>query len=317
MEGIRGVMSFVAVAEQGSFAAAGRALGISAVAVSKNVARLEAQLGVRLFQRTTRQLALTGEGTQFLSDCAPPLRELASAHQRVRASGSDAAGVVRVTAISSLVREYIAPALGEFYRRHPRVTLQMTLSETVADMVGERFDVGLRVGALEDASFVARRLGPMRFPICAAPSLLARHGVPSTLDALALMPALLLQRGPDEPPASWWMASAKGRVNLQPRPVLVCNDLQALLAACLGGAGLAQLPLPLALPSLRAGALRTVMPGSADDSLSLFVHYPSRRQLPPRVRAFVDFAIEKLDRHPDFEAPLSVMSPSDHHASAG
>ena len=300
MDSIRGVISFVTTAQTGSFARAAHALAVSPVAVSKNVARLERQLGVRLLQRSTRKLSLTREGEAFLEQCAQPLRDLADAHQRMREGAGEAAGPVRVTAVSPFVRDSLAPHLPEFAARYPGVQLEIHLSETAVDMIGGRFDVGIRVGALHDAGYVARSLGPLRFVICAAPAYLKAHGVPRSTDELAAHAALRLQRDTDERPADWALATERGRIVLPVRGPLVCNDLMTLMQACIAGTGLAQLPLPMALPALRAGKLRVVLPESTLEGLQLYVHYPSRRHLPVRVRAFVEFVVDKLENHPDF-----------------
>jgi DNA-binding transcriptional LysR family regulator len=301
MDSIRGVMSFVQAAQTGSFARAANVLGVSPVAVSKNVARLEASLGVRPFQRSTRKLALTREGEAFVEQCERPLRDLAQAHERTRESATQPVGRVRVTAVSPFVRSYLAPLLPEFAQRHPGVELDIEVSEAVADLIGEKFDVGIRVGALADSAYIARRLGPLRFVVCGAPDYLARNGVPGSIDDLMHHSALSTRDPAQTRSAGWLLAGPGGRLVLPVRGPLICNDLLTLMQACVAWAGLAQLPLPMALPALRAGGLKVVLPETAVEGLHLYVHYPSRRHLPARVRAFVEFVVEKLEKHPDFQ----------------
>jgi LysR family transcriptional regulator, regulator for bpeEF and oprC len=300
MESLRGMVSFVQTARLGSFVKAAAALEVSAVAVSRNVARLEAQLGVRLFARTTRQLSLTDEGQALLAQCEAPLEQLENAFRRSRESSEEPSGRVRVTAVSPFARSYLMPQLGEFNARYPKVELDVELSEQVTDLVADQFDVGIRVGPLRDASFIARPLGPLGLVLCASPAYLAKNGVPQNLADLATHKRLVLKLGMSSSILSWWFQSSKGVVEHVPEGPLRCNDFLALSEACCGGLGLAQLPLVVALPALRAGRLRVLLPESVPKTLRLFMYYPDR-QLPARVRVFVDFVMEVLQHHPDLD----------------
>jgi DNA-binding transcriptional LysR family regulator len=316
MESLRGMVSFVQTARLGSFVRAAQALGVSSVAVSRNVARLEAQLGVRLFARTTRALSLTAEGSALLAQCEAPLEQLATAFSASRAAADAPSGRVRVTAVSPFVRAYLAPQLPAFHARYPQVELDIELSEQVADMVADRFDVGIRVGPLRDANFVARPLGPLALALCAAPTYLARAGVPQQVADLAQHTGLALKLTGAPAAAPWTLQSDqnsgqnKGPQSLVQLPVngpLRCNDLLALLEACCAGLGLAQLPLVVALPALRAGRLQVVLPHTAPQGLQLFMHYPDR-QLPARVRVFVDFCVALMKNHPDLDVPAAQFA---------
>ncbi len=300
MESLRGMVSFVQTAHLGSFVKAAAALEVSAVAVSRNVARLEAQLGVRLFARTTRQLSLTDEGQALLAQCEAPLEQLENAFRRSRASSDEPTGRVRVTAVSPFARSYLMPKLGEFHARYPKVELDVELSEQVTDLVADQFDVGIRVGPLRDASFIARPLGPMAMVLCASPAYLAQNGAPQKLADLVAHRRLVLKLGASGSILSWWFQSSKGVVEHTPEGPLRCNDFMALSEACAGGLGLAQLPMVVALPALRAGRLRVLLPDSVPKTLRLFMYYPDR-QLPARVRVFVDFVMEVLQNHADLD----------------
>ncbi len=300
MESLRGIVNFVQTARLGSFARAAKALGISSVAVSRNVARLEAQLGVRLFARTTRQLSLTNEGAALLAQCEAPLEQLDTAFKRSRESADAPSGRVRVTAVSPFARTYLMPRLGEFHARYPLVELDIELSEQVTDLVAERFDVGIRVGPLRDTSFVARPLGPLKLALCAAPDYLAAAGVPHSIADLARHRGLALTPTGALNAMPWWLQGPDGYVELPVSGPLRCNDFLALTEACCAGMGLAQLPLVVALPALRAGRLKVVLPQAAPQGLRLFMHYPDR-QLPARVRVFVDFVLALMQTHPDLD----------------
>jgi DNA-binding transcriptional LysR family regulator len=309
MESLRGILNFARVAELGSFAQAARELGISAVAVSQNISRLEKGLGVRLLARSTRQLSLTAEGQAFLAQCREPLAELDRACRQAKDDTQHPRGRLRVTAVSPVAYLYLVPALPLFFERFPDIELELELSEDANPLIGRRFDVGIRVGALLDAAFVARPLGPLRMLTLAAPAYLAAHGKPQTPDDLAHhrllvahftdreqpTPFMLQSRSTPDGPALPRMLPTTG--SLAGR--FVCSDYRGLLAACEAGLGIAQLPQPVALAALRAGRLQLLLADHTLQGLQLFLHYPSRQQLPARVRAFVDFVVQQFGGHPD------------------
>ena len=310
MESLRGMVSFVQVARSGSFVRAAEALGISSVAVSRNVARLEAQLKVRLFARTTRHVSLTAEGVALLARCETPLAELASAFDESRDAAGAATGVVRVTAVSPFVRAYLAPGLARFHQKHPAVIVDIECSELVTDLVASRFDVGVRVGPLQDAGFVARPIGALELVLCAAPSFLAQPGVDLSLDNLALRHGLGLRRPGEQGSAPWRLQGGQGPVAVPIGGPLHCNDFATLAAACKAGLGVAQLPLVQVLPELRSGELQVLHPELSPKGLQLFLHYPDR-QLPARVRVFVDFVLETSRDHPDLAVtPMDMAQPA-------
>jgi DNA-binding transcriptional LysR family regulator len=315
MQSLRGILNFVRVAELGSFAAAARELGISAVAVSQNISRLEAALNVRLLARSTRALSLTPEGQAFLAQCRAPLAALDAACSDARSGAHHASGLVRASLVSPVAYLYVVPLLGRFFERHPQVRLALELSEDTAPLVGKRFDVGIRVAPMADAAFVARPLGALQLPLCAAPSHLQLHGTPRNEEALVSgrHALLCLQPAGQESPLPFFLQSPGSGGGVRTLPTrdsfrLACSDYRSLLLACIDGVGIAQLPLPLALPALRSGALRCVLPESAPQGWKLFIHYPSRKQLPARVRAFVDFCIEHLADHDDLKVELSTLA---------
>lgn len=309
MESLRGILNFARVAELGSFAQAARELGISAVAVSQNISRLEKGLGVRLLARSTRQLSLTAEGQAFLAQCREPLAELERACRQAKDDTQAPRGRLRVTAVSPVAYLYLIPALPLFFERYPEIELELELSEDANPLIGRGFDVGIRVGALQDAAFVARPLGPLRLLTLAAPAYLAAHGCPQTPDDLERhrllvahftdrdqpTPFMLQSRATADGPALPRMLSTTG--SLAGR--FVCSDYRGLLAACEAGLGIAQLPQPLALDALRAGRLKLLLADHTLTGLQLFLHYPSRKQLPARVRAWVDFVVAQFGGHPD------------------
>src|SRR5262245_2558528 len=254
VESIRGLVGFVRTVGAGSFAGAAKELGVSAVAVSKNVQRLERQLGVRLLQRSTRKLSLTAEGRLFYERCTGPLRELESAQAAVKDKGRAPAGRLRVTSISPFGRAYLLPLLPAFSRRYPQIEIELQLDDAVSDMIAEGYDVGIRAGEMRDSTMVAREIAPLHFVVCGAPSYLKQQGVPRRPDDPARHNCLRLQ-GRVAPAANWLVGP--GRVPVSPAVTgnLLAGDVTTLVMAAVHGQGLAFAPLPFVLPMFRSGEL--------------------------------------------------------------
>jgi DNA-binding transcriptional LysR family regulator len=309
---LRGILNFTRTAELGSFAAAGKDLNISAVAVSQNISRLEQSLGVRLFARSTRALQLTPEGEAFLEQCKAPLAQLDAACKEISTDARSAAGKVRATIVSPLATLYLIPLLPEFFKRYPDIQLELELSEDSTSLIAKRFDVGIRVGILNDATFVARPLGPLKLLLCASPKYLATRGVPKLVKDLENHSLLQLQVTGQEQATPFFFQTCienERKMQLVQLPGrFICNDFNSLLRACVDGVGVAQLPLPLALPALRSGELQIVLPEVMPQGWQLFIHYPSRKQLPVRVKAFVDFCLEHLGDHVDLKVDVTELN---------
>jgi DNA-binding transcriptional LysR family regulator len=288
MDSFSGLESFVRAADLLSFAEAGRALGISASAVGKNVARLEQQLGLRLFHRTTRQVRLTQEGTLFHERCRRILDELHDARAAMQAAAEAPRGRLRVS-LPTIGYRFLLPVLPEFQARYPEVELDLDFNDHLVDVVEAGLDVVIRSGELADSRLVARRLGPFRFILAASPAYLAERGVPLTPADLAGHSSLryrFLNSGKLE---EWTLPG------LPAMPIaLVCNNMEAMLGAAVSGLGLAYMPDFLARDALARGELQQVLAEQLTHSGQFSALWPSSRQLSPKVRAFVDFASERL-----------------------
>ncbi|HDR9699473.1 TPA: LysR family transcriptional regulator, partial [Burkholderia aenigmatica] len=195
-ERLRGVAEFVDVVESGSFAAAALRLGVTRSAVAKVVARLERRLGARLLQRTTRQLGLTDEGLVYYEQCRRLLAELGETEAALDAGQREPAGRLRVSVPVLFGRQCVAPVMRRLVERHPRLEIDVSFSDRVADLVNDGFDIAVRIGELADTSaLVGRKLGVQRMGICASPTYLERHGRPAGLDALASHVGIAYSRG--------------------------------------------------------------------------------------------------------------------------
>jgi len=308
VKGIRGIVGFVRTVEAGSFAGAAKKLGISPVAVGKNVQRLERQLGVRLLQRSTRKLALTEEGRLYYERCTGPLRDLENAQSAIAEKGRSPSGTLRVTSLSPFGRAYVLPLLPAFSRLYPAIELELHLDDAVSDMIAGGYDVGIRAGDARDGAMVMREVAPLNFVVCGAASYLAERGAPTTPADLAAHNCLRLRgRGPAGRALNWSLGP--GRIAVSP-PVsgnFLTHDITTLVAAAVHGQGLALAPLPLVLPLFRTGALKPVLPECVSPAARIYIHYVSRKNLPARVKVFVNFMLERLRSNPDLTSDPQVL----------
>jgi DNA-binding transcriptional LysR family regulator len=310
MNSLKGIASFVAVATAGSFAAAAKQQGVSAVAVSKNVATLERQLSVRLFQRTTRQLQLTPEGQSYLSQCLAPLRALEAAQVAVQKSNKALSGLVRVTSVVPFGTGFVLPLLAQFHALHPKIQVQLHLDDEVSDMVAAGYHLGIRVGRPQDSSLVARPIAPLPFVVCASPAYLAAQGHPQLVADLARHACLRLSRVGLADPMPWFLRGMTPELGQTLSGPLQTNDFSALVAAAVLGQGLACVPLPLVMPLFRSGQLRPVLMDCIRTDLDVYLHYPNRKNLPARTRALLEFLVDQLRREPDLQTDVpSLIAP--------
>ena len=311
VESIRGVVGFVQTVAAGSFAGAAKALGVSPVAVSKNVQRLERRLGVRLLQRSTRKLSLTEEGRLFYERCTGPLTELEHAQKAVKDKGRSPAGTLRVTSLTPFGRVYILPLLPEFSRLYPDIEVELHLDDAISDMIAGGYDVGIRAGGMKDGTMVAREIAPLHFVVCGAPSYLAKNGIPGKPADLAGHNCLRLRsRTAPGRAINWHLGPDKVAVSPPIRGNFLANDITTLVIAAVHGHGLVHGPLPFVLPRFRDKALVPLLPDWISNPGRLFIHYPNRKHLPARVRSFVNFMLERLRKNPDLtQDPRSLVAP--------
>ena len=286
---------FIEVARKRSFIRASEQLGASVSAVSRSVAALEARLGVRLLQRTTRSVGLTEAGGAYFRRCETLLSELESAEAEASALGEELQGRLRVSAATGLGMTHLVPAVPEFLSRHPRLSIDLNLSNRYVDLVEEQFDVAFRVGALGDSRLVARRLAPNRRVLAASADYVARRGTPRHPRELAACACLVLDVG--DHPTRWELHRRGVSVTTPVQAVLRSNHALALHDACRRGAGIALLPEFVVAEDFAAGRLQPVLPAWASQEQGIFAIYPGYRFVPRKVAAFVDYFEERLRQH--------------------
>lgn len=290
---------FVQVVRKGGFSAAGRALGLSPSAVSKIVGRLEDRLGARLLQRTTRRLSLTEEGRTFCDRCLRILADIDDAEQTVGRLRSTPGGTLRITAAVAFGTYQLVPLLPEFVERYRLINLDLTVTDRIVDLVEEGADLGIRIGARFESSLVSRLLAEDFRIICAAPSYLDRYGVPQVPADLAQHNCLAWSGDSHGDLNEWPFTGPDGPYTVTARGNTRVSNGETLFEMTHAGLGVAQLAEFRVGEDVRRGRL---VPLLADHHrpkpLPIHVVYPHRRHLSPKVRAFVDFLVEKFTPSP-------------------
>jgi len=288
MKQLQGLLALIEIAAAGSLAGAARRLGVTPAAVSKSLARLEEQLGVRLVQRSTRTARVTDEGARFVAKARDALRLLDEAVAEVSQAAQAPAGVVRISTGAAFGRLWVLPALPAIAERYPQLSIEVELDNTPVDLVANGIDIAIRGGSVPDAGFVARRVCRLPVVLVASPGYLARAGVPLAHGDLAAHRCVQL-RFADRTAAPWSFRVNGRRVAVTPHAALVGSDSDAVVELALAGGGVAQCALYQALPHLQAGRLKAVLADSHDAGAREFVLvYPHRQFLAPRVRVVVE-----------------------------
>ena len=294
IESLSGIATFVAVARAASFTQAGDMLGISKSAVGKAVARLEQRLGVKLFHRTTRRLALTADGEAYFAVCARALEGIAEAENSLGTLLLVPAGRLRVDMPAAFGRKVMLPILLDIGRAYPGLQMTLSFTDDVIDLVEEGVDLAIRFGTMEDSSdLVARRLTSHRWAICAAPDYLAQYGTPQTLADIAAHRCIVgYRRGR---PLAWHVSEGSDGSNaarLVPPPTYQISDAEAMIDAALAGVGLCQMPLALLRPHIDAGRLVTVLDDFTARQIDVHAVWPRTAHLRPKVRHVVDTLVK-------------------------
>lgn len=284
--------AFVEVVKAGAFIKAADALDLSKAAISRQIADLERRLGTRLIHRTTRRLSVTDEGQRFYEQAKELLAGVDTAEAEVMTHSKEVGGHLRINAPLSFGVLHLAPVWAAFKAKHPKATLDVTLGDHVVDLVNDGYDLAIRIAQMQDSTLVSRRLATTRMVLCASPAYLKRHGTPRHPRVLAKHSTIaytLLSTGDD-----WRFTGPDGPVIARVNPCMHTNNGDTCRAAALAGTGIILQPSFMVGEDLRRKTLVELMPEFHSVELGVYAVYPTRRYLPLRVRAMVDFLADRF-----------------------
>ncbi|MGO4704874.1 LysR family transcriptional regulator [Microvirga sp. 2MCAF38] len=303
LDRVTGMQVFARVGTLGNFSAAARALNLSQTMVTKHVSALEDRLGVKLLNRSTRGMTLTEAGRSYLSACERILAEIEEADASASLDRVEPRGTLKLNVPLAFGIREIAPALAEFSRLHPAVTVDLGLTDRYVDLIEEGWDLAIRIGRLKDSGLVARRIAPCRVVVCAAPSYLFTHGTPRTIADLQQHNCLGYTL-PNALGANRWTFGENSEIVAPVSGNLRANNGDALLAAALAGQGLIYQPTFIVGDSLRAGALMRIDLDCPPHEFGVHAILPSGRQAPAKVRVFIEFLAERFAPEPAWDREL-------------
>lgn len=289
-----GIEAFLRVAKHRSFSAAAADLGVSPSAVSQSIRALEARVGAPLFMRTTRSVGLTQAGELFLERAAPSYAGLADAYEAARNLGERPAGRLRINLMRGAIQPLFEPILAGFCDAYPDIEIEIFADDSLADLSGGGFDAGIRMGEMLEADMVAVRLSkPFRWLAAATPAYFERFGRPATPEELKghRCIRLRLASGGLLP---WQFADGNRQIDVGVTGPVIVNDASGLMVAVQTGVGIAMVAEPTAQSLVESGALEFVLERYAVSSSGLFLYYPSRKQVMPKLRAFIDYVRDHL-----------------------
>ena len=298
MDSVVGMRVFARVVETGNFSAAARQLGVAPSSISRQIGDLEDELGARLFQRTTRKLSLTEAGQLYYGRARQILVDVDEANIAVSQISGAPSGILRLTATAGIGRMHIAPALLDFHEKFPAVKIGLSLSDRVVDLVEEGFDLAIRVGRQRDSSLVARKIKSSHRVVCASPEYLDKMGAPRTPADLEDHNCLTFRAQPGS--NVWTFRGAQGKIEVQASGSLFADSADALPAAATAGLGVILAPSWLIECDLVEDRLKEILPDYQvmPDAMPIYAVYPQQRHLAPKVRAFIDFLVERFQETP-------------------
>lgn len=304
---------FARVARTGNMSQAGREMGLSPAVVSKRISLLEERLGVRLFQRTTRQLTLTETGEGYFKRIVDILSLVAEAEDYVSRRNTNPKGVLKVTAPTTFSRLHIMPKLPEFLAQYPDIELDFHLTDSFSDIIREGFDLAIRVGILQDSSLVARKLSPDTRVICASPAYIKQFGAPKSLKELERHTCL--SAGAQD---SWLLEGPDGPHQLRFQSSIKSNSAELIREALLSGLGIGLRSIWEVGPELKNGQLQVVLPdyrGAKD--MAIFAVFPSRDFVPSKVSVFIEFLAKHFEMSPYWEKDFADALPAPQSKGGG
>jgi DNA-binding transcriptional LysR family regulator len=285
------VAAFVRVVENSGFAKAARELGVPTSTVSRAVARLEESVGVRLLHRTTRNLSVTSEGHAFHQRVAPLVASLRDATRTLGSGGKEPEGLLRVTAPNDIGSAFLSEEIVRFAERYPLLNVELVLTNRKLNLVSEGLDIAVRAGKLESSSLVARKIGTLQVELYASPAYAERARLPASLNELARHKIVAF--GARDGKISWELEGPRGDESVELSCRIACDDYGFVRATLVAGGGIGLIPRMIAASEVATGRLVRVLPEYGVSGASLYVIYPSARQVPTKVSVFRDFLAKR------------------------
>ncbi len=302
MQDLNEMAIFAVVVGSGSFTKAAERLKLPKSTVSRKVSQLEKRIGVRLINRTTRNLKPTETGKLYHEHCLKMLEQAEEADRVVTNMQSEPSGTLRISTPLSFGTPFFVGAMKRFMERYPKVNVEIVADDKQVDMLEQEIDIAFRIGPLSDSSLVARNLGTARLSLCASPEYIAKHGMPGSIQELEQHTCL------SHPVAPWTFQTPNGPVEYQPRSRMVANDMEMLRKMTLEGFGIAGAPQILISEDVREGRLVPVLEETPFQERTLYLVYPSRRQPASKVVAFTDFIFSSCQPVPPWETLTEVFN---------
>ena len=303
MDRLVALESFVAVVEAGQFSAAAERLGLGKSVISRRISELEEHLDARLLQRTTRRLSLTEAGREFYPRALQLMEDMAEAEQSVSSGQQALSGRIRLATPLTFGLLHLAPLINRFLHNHPRVVLDLDMDDSQVNLIQEGVDLALRIGQLEDSSMIALPLSPIRALLVASPDYLAKHGTPTSPEQLSAHPMLCYSNLPDPTTLRLFdREERKHKLSLKPR--LLANNGDLLLGAASAGLGICVSPTFIAYRAIVEGRLVPILNDYRLPTATAYAVYPSRRFVPQRVRALVEFLQQEFGDKPYWDEGL-------------
>lgn len=290
---LNGVAVFVGVIHAGSFTAAAQALGHSTSYVSKEITRLEKRLGSRLLNRTTRTISLTDAGRAYFERCSQIVIDAENAERSIGQLQDNPKGLLRVNAPVSFGSIYLLDHLSEFLKRFPEITLEVEFNDRMIDVVAEGYDVVIRAGQIQDSNLVARKFTTSKSIVVASPEYFKNNGRPETVSELEHHACLAYSLIPN--PTLWEFIKDGHRTVVKVTPRLMCNNAAVEVAMAVNGIGIGRIPLFCCEQEIAEGTLEMILDDYEQPEIGVYAVYPHRQYLTAKVRAFVDFLVEKFE----------------------
>jgi len=306
MQDLNEMAIFAVVVGSGSFTKAAEKLKLPKSTVSRKVSQLEKRIGVRLINRTTRNLKPTETGKLYYQHCVKMLEQAEEADRVVNNMQSEPSGLLRISTPLSFGTPFFVGAIKKFLDQYPKVDVEIISDDKQIDMLDQEVDIAFRIGPLSDSSLVARNLGTARLSLCASPAYLAKNGMPKTLNDLNQHICL------SHPNSPWTFRTPNGPVDFDPKSRMISNDMEMLRKMTIEGFGVGAAPQILISEDIREGRLITILPDTPFAERTFYLVYPSRREPPSKVVAFTEFIFSSCQPIPPWETLTDVFNTNPH-----